>query len=62
MQGQTKEHWRQLCEQAAIEQDPERLLLLVGEITELLQQKQERLSRQRFKAQSSGDTQNESRP
>lgn len=32
-----------LCEQAAQEQDPEKLMLLVQEITRLLDEKQERL-------------------
>jgi len=28
MQGETKERWWQLCDQAAVEQDPEKLLIL----------------------------------
>ena len=43
MQGQTKERWRKLCEQAAIEQDPDKLMELVREINDLLQQKEQRL-------------------
>src|SRR5580704_6154247 len=43
MQGETKERWLRLCEQAAIEQDPKKLLELVKEIDELLAKKQERL-------------------
>ena len=31
MQGETKERWDKLCEQAAIEQDPERLMALIEE-------------------------------
>lgn len=45
MKGQTKEHWMELCEQAATEQDPERLLQLINEINRMLDQKQERLKR-----------------
>jgi hypothetical protein len=30
------EEWAQLCQQAAVEQDPERLMRLVGRIVELL--------------------------
>lgn len=30
------EEWTQLCQQAAVEQDPERLMRLVGRIVELL--------------------------
>ena len=44
MQGPTKELWKQLCEQAAIEQNPERLMDLVNEINRLLDEKQERLN------------------
>jgi hypothetical protein len=45
MKGHTKEHWMELCEQAATEQDPERLLQLINEINRMLDQKQERLKR-----------------
>ena len=38
-----KERWRELCEQAAVEQDPEKLMELVAEITRLLDEKQKRL-------------------
>jgi len=38
-----KERWRELCEQAAVEQDPKKLMVLVAEITRLLDEKQERL-------------------
>ena len=43
MQGETGERWRKLCEQAAIEQDPQKLLQLAEEINRLLQTKEERL-------------------
>jgi hypothetical protein len=35
MEGQRKEEWMRLCEQAAVEKDPERLLQLVEEINRL---------------------------
>jgi len=38
-----REKWMQLCEQAAIEQDPEKLLELVAEINRLLEAKEQRL-------------------
>jgi hypothetical protein len=38
------ERWKALCEQAAVEQDPEKLLQLVREISRLLEEKQARLS------------------
>jgi hypothetical protein len=39
----TKERWFQLCEQAAVEQDTEKLLELVQEINSILEEKQVRL-------------------
>jgi hypothetical protein len=46
MQGKNAERWRELCEQAAKEQDPVRLLQLTTEINRLLLQKEERLIQQ----------------
>ena len=43
MQGQQKERWKELCELAAREQNPERLMELVAEINRLLEQKEQRL-------------------
>jgi len=43
MEGATKERWWILCEQAAKEQDSERLMELVKEINDLLGKKQDRL-------------------
>jgi hypothetical protein len=42
MKGETGEHWRKLCEQAAEEQDPKRLMELIREINQLLESKEER--------------------
>jgi hypothetical protein len=47
MQGAAKERWQELCELAAQEQDPEKLLQLTAEIVRLLDEKTERLKRQR---------------
>jgi hypothetical protein len=44
MQGNS-ERWKQLCEEAAREQDPKRLLELTREINDLLLGKQRRLER-----------------
>ncbi len=44
MQGKTKERWMELCEQAAQEQDPTKMLEIVKEINRLLAAKYERLS------------------
>lgn len=47
MKGKTKEHWMELCEQAACEQDPDRLIELVQEIDQMLAEKETRLKRER---------------
>ena len=36
MQGKTRERWQELCEQAANEQDPKKMLEFVEEINRLL--------------------------
>lgn len=46
VQGKTKESWTYFCEQAAVEQDPEKLLQLVKEINRMLDEKENRLQRQ----------------
>ena len=46
MKGERGERWRQLCAQAAEEQDPDRLMELVREINQLLEEKEERLKRE----------------
>lgn len=43
MQGEKRERWMELCEKAALEQDPGKLLALVAEINELLEEKERRL-------------------
>jgi len=43
MDRDTEQRWLVLCEQAAFEQDPVRLLGLVTEINRLLEEKQERV-------------------
>jgi hypothetical protein len=43
MQGEIREHWQKLCEQAAVEKDPEALLELTTEINRLLREKEVRL-------------------
>jgi malate synthase len=39
MQGETKQLWEQLCEQAAVEQDPEKFFELIKEINRLLEER-----------------------
>jgi hypothetical protein len=43
MEGEARERWLSLCEQAASEQDPERLMELVSEINRTLEDKERRL-------------------
>jgi hypothetical protein len=43
MRGKTGELWRQFCEQAAVERDPEKLIDLAKEINRLLEEKEQRL-------------------
>jgi len=43
MKGNFREQWEHLCEQAAIEQDSEKLLALVREINRMLDDKEQRL-------------------
>lgn len=38
-----KERWLELCQQAAVEQDPKKLMELVEEINRLLAEKEQRL-------------------
>lgn len=40
MRGEKRERWMELCSLAASEQDPEKLLALVTQINELLDEKQ----------------------
>jgi len=39
MQDETKQRWEQLCEQAAVEQDPEKFFELIREINRLLEER-----------------------
>lgn len=45
MQGEKKDHWMRLCEQAANEQDADQLMKLIAEIDRLLQEKEARLKK-----------------
>jgi hypothetical protein len=46
MRDQNRERWKELCEQAASEQDPEKLLELTAETDRLLSEKNDRLEGQ----------------
>lgn len=45
MKGANEERWKQLCAQAAAEQDPKKLAVLIKEISRLLDEKFARLSK-----------------
>lgn len=47
MKDKTKELWKYYCEQAAVEQDPDKLLELVKEINRMLEENETRLLRVR---------------
>jgi len=44
---QGREEWEKLCEQAAMEQDPERLQVLTSEICRLLEEREQALKSSR---------------
>jgi hypothetical protein len=50
MKGENGERWRALCQQAQTEQDPDKFMALIQEITRLLEEKERRL-RQREKSE-----------
>jgi hypothetical protein len=39
-------HWMELCQQASVEEDPEKMMELIREINRLLDDKEERLKRE----------------
>jgi hypothetical protein len=43
LQGEKREIWMHLCEQAAVEQDPDKLMDLIKQINQLLEEKERRL-------------------
>ena len=55
---ESTERWRELAQQAQTEQDPEKLLLIIKDINQLLTQKQSRLRRLR-RGENNGDIETE---
>jgi hypothetical protein len=47
VKGERSERWHELCSLAAQEQDPDRLMELVREINALLEEKEQRLKREK---------------
>ena len=59
MKGPQKERWLELTEQAASEQDPEKFMLLIKEINDLLEAKGHALrARRAIQSESDRSTQN----
>jgi hypothetical protein len=50
MQGPNLEQWQELCRQAAIEQDPKKLMAITSEIIRLLNEKEKRMLTDRGQA------------
>ena len=54
MKGEVKERWLRLCEQAVVEQDTQKLMVLVEEINRLLDEKEERLHKKQVRLEKDG--------
>ena len=52
MKGETREGWQELCEQAANEQDPQKLMELIREINVLFEEKEKCLQQPKAGVQS----------
>jgi hypothetical protein len=56
VRDQTKERWRELCERAIVEQDPQRFVATIQELLEVLEgDREERRRRVTVLGVSSGD-------
>jgi argonaute-like protein implicated in RNA metabolism and viral defense len=56
MRHEERELWQELCEQAAKEQDPQKLSESVAQINRLLEDKQDRLNKTRKSSVDSGSS------
>jgi len=54
MQGENLEQWQKLCQEAAGERDPERLMELIREIDRMLSEKERRLKSASANTKSEG--------
>jgi len=54
MQGERLEQWQKLCQEAAGERDPERLMELIREIDRMLSEKEHRLNSASANTKSEG--------
>ena len=55
MKGEKRELWTHLCEQAAVEQDPDKLMDLIKQINQLLDEKERRLKQDLSNSNSKSD-------
>jgi hypothetical protein len=53
VQNENKERWEILCEQAAAERDPQKLLRLVRELNDALREREQRLHQPQKPSQAS---------
>jgi hypothetical protein len=42
LRGETKERWKELCERAVVEQDPDRFVATIQDLLQELEEKEER--------------------
>lgn len=42
MRGEAKERWKELCERAVVEQDPDRFVATIQELLQVLEDREER--------------------
>ena len=49
LRGETKERWRELCEQIVVEQDPDKLLTTIEELLQVLEEREEITAQRRVR-------------
>lgn len=59
MKGEKKEIWMHLCERAVVEQDPDKLMDLIKQINQLLEEKERRLKESRGQSSQKSPTESE---
>lgn len=59
MKGEKKEIWMRLCERAVVEQDPDKLMDLIKQINQLLEEKERRLKESRGQSSQKSPTERE---
>ncbi len=49
MRDETKERWKELCERAVVEQDPDRFLTTIEELLQALEEREEMAAQRRVR-------------